>query len=94
MWESVEGLSKNCFEVNLEWYLSPLRKKVDVDIKTRKPGFSRLDVDLNLFGDERCYSRLTSKRSIQFFDKLLIIKYASNLQYVVSCLRFLFNVKI
>ena len=31
---------------------------------------------------------------MQFFHKLLIIKYASNMQYVVSCLRFLFNAKM
>ena len=42
---------------------------------------------------ERCYWQLTSKQSIQFFHKLLIIKYASNIQYVVSCLWFLFNAK-
>ena len=35
------------------------------------------------------------KKSIQFFHKLLIIKYTSNMQYVVSCLWFLFiNAKI
>ena len=43
--------------------------------------------------NQRCYSRMTSKQSIQFFRKLLIIKYASNMQYVdaVSCLWFPFN---
>ena len=69
-------------------------EKVVVVLKPGKSGFSRLHVDLNFLGGERCYSRLTSKQSIQFFYKLLIIKYASNMQYVDSCLWFLFNVKI
>ena len=34
------------------------------------------------------------KKSMQFFHKLLIKKYTSNVQYVVSCLWFLFNAKI
>ena len=53
-----------------------------------------LHYNLNLLGGERRYLRLTSKQSIQFFHKRLIIKYASNMQYVVSCLWFLFNAKI
>ena len=36
----------------------------------------------DLLRDERCYLRLTSKQSIQFFHTLLIIKYASNMQYI------------
>ena len=31
-------------------------------------------VDLDPFGGERCYSRLTSKQSIQFFHKLLMLR--------------------
>ena len=71
-------------------------EKVDVALKTGKSKFSRFHFDINLLGDERCYSGLTSKQSIQFFHKLLIVKYASNMQYVdeVSCLWFLFNGKI
>ena len=81
--KSLRGNSIDCFEVNSE--------KVVVVLKPGKSGFSRLHVDLNFLGSERCYSRLTSKQSIQFLYKLLIIKYASNMQYVVSCLWFLFK---
>ena len=44
-------------------------EKVDVVMETGKSEFSHVHVDL-LCG-ERCYSRL----SIQFFQKLLIMKY-------------------
>ena len=42
-----------------------------------------------------CYLRLTSKQSIQLFHKLVIMKYASNMQYVdvVSCLWFVLNLR-
>ena len=40
---------------------------------------------------ERCYSRTTSKQSVQFFHTLLIIKYASN---IVGYVWFVFNGKI
>ena len=46
-------------------------------------------------GGERSYTQLTSKQSMQFFYKLLIIKYTSNMPiHIVSCLRFLCNANI
>ena len=48
----------------------------------KKLGFSRLQHDGNLLGVGKRYSRMTSKQSIQFFHTLLIIKYASNMQYI------------
>lgn len=46
-------------------------------MKAWKSGFS------SLVGGKRL-SRLTSKQSMQFFDKRLIIKQALNMEYVVS----------
>ena len=48
-----------------------------------KPGFSRLHVDFDLLGGERCYARLTSKELIQFFHKLCFEKLLEH-QYIVS----------
>ena len=71
----------DCFEVNLKWHLSP-RRRFAVLLKTWKLGFPRLQHDGNLLGVCKRYSRMTSKQSIQFFHTLLIIKYASNMQYI------------
>ena len=63
------------------WITLITAKKVAVVLKTGKkyPDFHGLQ------DGERCYSTLTLKWSIQFFHKILIIKYALNMQYAVSC---------
>ena len=38
-----------------------------------------------------CYSKMTSKQSINFFHTLLVIKYTSNMQYIVKNLVCLFT---
>ena len=53
------------------------RRPEDVKIMIFPSSASR-----NLLGVGKRYSRMTSKQSIEFFHTLLIIEYASNMQYI------------
>ena len=69
--------NRGCFQICML-----ITNKSKVVKKCTKSRFSLLQLDFNFLGGERYYSRLTSKQSIRFFNKLLIIEYASNTQYL------------
>ena len=55
------------------------RRPEDVKIRI----FPSRQHDGNLLGVRKRYSRMTSKQSMQFFHTLLVVEYASNMQYIL-----------
>ena len=78
------------------WVTSATAEKVDVVLKTHgKYVFSSTSISAVKGANCKHVTKdWLHKQSMQFFWKLLIIKYAPNMQYVLSRAWFLFNAKI